>query len=211
MKYNMNNFGDNIALLRKNRGWTQTSLADRIGISPQAISKWERGIGYPDLTLIPRIAELFSVSTELLFADSKENEALRSFEKYNVSFEGCTSIQVNIGNICRVQHIYEDIEGYRISVTGDPVFLKNFKAEEINGKLVISIKNPNGSGIHWAPYDRLGFNDENLVYVFSNGQKHTLNVNDLDLCMWDGKNDQGYFVCVGRETYDDSYNWALNN
>ena len=175
MKYNMNNFGDNIALLRKNRGWTQTSLADRIGISPQAISKWERGIGYPDLTLIPRIAELFSVSTELLFADSKENVALYSFENYNEYFESCTGIQVHFGNICRVQHIYEDIEGCRISVTGDPVFLKNFRASEINSQLQLTINCPNRSGIHWLPYDRLGFKDENIICVFSNGQKDILN------------------------------------
>ena len=43
------NLGDNIRELRKNRGWTQEQLAERVGMSPQAISRWENGTTYPDL------------------------------------------------------------------------------------------------------------------------------------------------------------------
>jgi len=207
MKYNLDNFRNTLISLRKKQGWTQTALAEIIGISPQAISKWERGIGYPDVTLIPKIAEIFSVSTEVLFGEAEQVEVLLTSESYDVFFETCDVIHVKVGNICRVQHIYEEIEGCRISVTGDPAFLKNFKAEHQNGTVVINIKNPNGSELHWEPYDRKGFKGENLVCIFSNGNKRVFNINYLDLCMCDGENDQGYFVYVCRELFKYKYDF----
>lgn len=41
--YNLNQFCNIIASLRKKKGWTQTVFAEKLGISPQSISKWERG------------------------------------------------------------------------------------------------------------------------------------------------------------------------
>lgn len=41
--YNLNQFCNIIASLRKKKGWTQTVFAGKLGISPQSISKWERG------------------------------------------------------------------------------------------------------------------------------------------------------------------------
>ncbi len=45
------NIGNKIKMLRKQRGITQEQLADSIGISFQAVSKWENGIALPDITL----------------------------------------------------------------------------------------------------------------------------------------------------------------
>ncbi len=42
--YNVNNFCNIIANLRKERGWTQNMLAEKLDISPQSISKWECGV-----------------------------------------------------------------------------------------------------------------------------------------------------------------------
>ena len=70
--YELNHFGSTLLRLRKERGWTQAYLAEQIGISPQSISKWECGIGYPDVTLFPAIAALFSVPIGGLFGDTKK-------------------------------------------------------------------------------------------------------------------------------------------
>lgn len=62
----MNKISLRIADLRKMNRMTQQELADRIGVSFQTISKWETGINMPDITILPLLAELFSVSTDQL-------------------------------------------------------------------------------------------------------------------------------------------------
>ncbi len=61
------NIGENIKRLRTDAGLTQRALAYKLQISIQAVSKWEQSRSYPDITLLPRIAELFSVSIDKLF------------------------------------------------------------------------------------------------------------------------------------------------
>lgn len=54
--------------LRKKKGWTQQNLADQISVSDKAVSKWERGIGCPDITLIGDLAEVLEVSISEILA-----------------------------------------------------------------------------------------------------------------------------------------------
>lgn len=57
---------ENIKTLRMERGMSQKELANRLLLSPQAISRWESGQAYPDIEILPRIAELFDVSIDTL-------------------------------------------------------------------------------------------------------------------------------------------------
>ena len=50
--------------LRLERGWTQRQAAELLGVSAQAVSKWERGQGCPDVGMLPRLAKIFGVSVE---------------------------------------------------------------------------------------------------------------------------------------------------
>jgi len=59
--------GNKIKELRKQRGITQEQLADSIGVSFQAVSKWENNISLPDITLAPALASYFGVSMDELF------------------------------------------------------------------------------------------------------------------------------------------------
>ncbi|MBE6639845.1 MAG: helix-turn-helix transcriptional regulator [Ruminococcaceae bacterium] len=59
--------GKNIKKLRIKAGLTQRALAFELQVSIQAVSKWEQGRSYPDLTLLPQIANLFSVTIDRLF------------------------------------------------------------------------------------------------------------------------------------------------
>ena len=61
------NIGNKIRELRKQRGITQEQLAESIGISFQAVSKWENNIALPDITLAPVLASYFGVSMDELF------------------------------------------------------------------------------------------------------------------------------------------------
>lgn len=61
--------GKQIAALRKERGIKQEELAGYVGVTAQAVSKWENG-GVPDTELIPKIADFFGVSIDALFGRS---------------------------------------------------------------------------------------------------------------------------------------------
>ncbi len=58
--------GENLKRQRKLRELTQEQLADILGVSFQSVSKWERGEGYPDIELLPTIAEYFGITTDEL-------------------------------------------------------------------------------------------------------------------------------------------------
>ena len=63
--------GNKLKELRRNRDLTQEEVATHIGISYQAISKWERGDGYPDITMLPTLANYFGVSVDELIGMDK--------------------------------------------------------------------------------------------------------------------------------------------
>ena len=67
MKYDFSRLGDNIAVLRRSAGLTQELLADRLGVTSQAVSKWERQLSCPDVSLLPAMADVFGVAIDELF------------------------------------------------------------------------------------------------------------------------------------------------
>lgn len=71
--------GEKIKSLRKQRDISQEVLADYLGVTFQAVSKWETGTAMPDVALIPAIASFFGVSTDELF-DYNRLEAQRKVE-----------------------------------------------------------------------------------------------------------------------------------
>ena len=104
----MNTIGQNIAYFRKQKNMTQEELAEKIGVTAQAISKWENESGMPDLSQIVPLAHVFGVSTDTLLGtgDIKKNEDVSEIlrraqskltfpltiecltDKYNVLLEG---------------------------------------------------------------------------------------------------------------------------
>ena len=76
----MEHIGTKIKELRKKNDLTQEKLADYLGVSFQAISKWETGAASPDLALIVPIAKLFDVSTDELLGLDREKDEPRKKE-----------------------------------------------------------------------------------------------------------------------------------
>lgn len=58
------NFPEKLQKLRKGRGWSQEELANRITVSRQAVSKWELGLGYPDVSLINDLSSILGVDAK---------------------------------------------------------------------------------------------------------------------------------------------------
>lgn len=76
----MTSFGETVRALRLERNLTQEQLSGALNISPQAVSKWERGQALPDLPLIPALARALNVPADALFGmddAAREIEALR--------------------------------------------------------------------------------------------------------------------------------------
>ena len=67
--------GTMIAELRKQHGMTQLELAEKMGVTDKAVSKWERDLSCPDINSIPNLAEILGVSVEELMQIKKEGEA----------------------------------------------------------------------------------------------------------------------------------------
>ena len=67
--------GEKLRLLRRKNHVTQDRLADYLGVTPQAVSRWESGICYPDMETLPHIADFFSVTMDELFSyDGQQTE-----------------------------------------------------------------------------------------------------------------------------------------
>ena len=60
--------GAYLASLRKAAGMTQQDAADRLGVSNKTVSKWESGGGFPDITVLPALAELYGVTADDILA-----------------------------------------------------------------------------------------------------------------------------------------------
>ncbi len=74
---------NNIKRLRRERNLTQDDIATELGISYQAVSRWETGASYPDVELLPMLAAIFGVSMDVLFGldEAKEGETIRQYIK----------------------------------------------------------------------------------------------------------------------------------
>lgn len=73
--------GSRIAEARKQKGYTQEEFSDMLGVSPQAVSKWENDLSCPDIMLLPKIAQIFEITTdELLTGIAPKKEEAQNEE-----------------------------------------------------------------------------------------------------------------------------------
>ena len=68
----METIGKRISMLRKEKELKQDELAEILGVSPQAVSKWENDVTCPDISLLPKIADTFGVSIDALFREESK-------------------------------------------------------------------------------------------------------------------------------------------
>lgn len=86
--------GEVISKLRKEKGLTQEQLANFVGVSTPAVSKWESGISYPDITMLPTLARFFTITIDELLnynnmlSEEEENKIfLKCQEEFQVDIE----------------------------------------------------------------------------------------------------------------------------
>lgn len=92
---NPEKIGSLIFQLRKEKNLTQKQLGEKLGLSDKTISKWERGLGCPDISLLRDISKIFNVNIEkILLGDLQEND-INGGNMKRIKFYACP----NCGNV----------------------------------------------------------------------------------------------------------------
>lgn len=149
--------GANIRALRQHGGMTQEQVAARLGVTYQAVSKWENETNTPDIALLPQIAELFGVTIDALFSREGlpdlelplEDDGvirvvqLRGREVLRVTPRMSPDdppIEIAFPRNCndRTQYFKVEVQGHVIadgSINGDVVAQQSVQCAEINGNV----------------------------------------------------------------------------
>ena len=107
-------FGKYIRTLRTEHGMTQAALAAQLHVTDKAVSKWERDLSYPDISLFPRLAEVLGVSVgELISAADDGGEPEQLTQIYRVSHDIRTPIHIIIGCTDLVERYADDPDNRR--------------------------------------------------------------------------------------------------
>jgi transcriptional regulator with XRE-family HTH domain len=80
---NKETFGQRFQRLRKQKGLTQEQIAEKVNISPQAVSKWENDLTAPDINILLELSEILGVTVDILLGKVNEVETTFSNEKPN--------------------------------------------------------------------------------------------------------------------------------
>lgn len=149
--------GSNIKYLRQQNNITQDQLAEHLGVSYQAVSKWETNVNAPDISMLPKLAKYFSVSLDTLFSENistvaevfeeiQDDDVIRIVQlrgkqilKINrILSQDNPPIEIAFPRNCndRTQYFKVEIYGHVIadgSINGDIVYHKSLQCSEING------------------------------------------------------------------------------
>ena len=82
------NIGEIISSLRKEKGMTQTDLAEKMNVTDKAVSKWERNLSCPDVNSIPKLAEVLGTTVEELLNAQTKKEDNKINEIINIALIG---------------------------------------------------------------------------------------------------------------------------
>lgn len=109
-------FGEKLIRLRKIKGITQDELAAIIGVSRQAVYKWENGKSYPEVTKLLEIKNLFNVSIDNLLDESFEIELPKKKRKKRLSEETKREIELQIEKELLYSAATENVENVNESI-----------------------------------------------------------------------------------------------
>lgn len=96
---NKKSFGTFICQRRKDLGMTQKEFAQRLFVTDSAVSKWERGLAYPDITLLQSICQVLQCSEKELLSSSEDAEGRRS-EQLAKNTSGCPGTTGSANTLC---------------------------------------------------------------------------------------------------------------
>lgn len=112
MNMNMKSVGNQIAILRKAKGMTQNDLGERLGVTFQAVSKWERGETLPDTAILVDLANALGTTTDFILNGGEKAMAYNGKITVSDTIDGIQCLE-NMGKLLGKQNII-----YRHAVRG---------------------------------------------------------------------------------------------
>lgn len=151
--------GKLILSLRKEKGWTQKQLADKMNLSDRTISKWERGLGCPDVSLLPELSEVLEMNIERILTGNMQSNEKDGGNMRRIKFYTCPAC----GNIVTATGEPEvSCCGRKLeALLPKPEDTEHFiRVEEMDGELYITFshdmkKEHYINFIAYADYDRM--------------------------------------------------------
>ena len=166
-----------IYALRKKNGYTQSKLAELLSVSDKAISKWESGVGFPDITLLPVLASVFGTTVDYLLFNGKRGITIAG----NLLVDNLSIIDgyPERGRLCNVLSTDKAVGGCAANTTIDlavmdknlPVSALGCIGDDENGRFIItnlSVKGIDTSGIKVLKDEPTSF-----CSVMSDGKERT--------------------------------------
>lgn len=140
-KNNMETFGTRLSNLRKQHDMTQNDLAEKLNISPQAVSKWENDLTDPDISTLIKISDIFDVSIdELLGKPSRQGLIVEQSDKkdlnkllFKISIDSTSGDKIRINLPIAVIKTLIDVGG------SDKVFNGNEALKNIDFKQLLAL------------------------------------------------------------------------
>ena len=101
--------GSFIRFLRKQNQMTQAQLADRVGVTDKAVSKWERDVSYPDIAIFPKLADIFGITVnDLLRECTDDGQPSRLLRVYEMSHDIRTPLHIILGCVDMAETYHAD-------------------------------------------------------------------------------------------------------
>ena len=138
--FNMEKVGRKIAELRKGHNMTQLELADKIGISFQAVSNWERGNSMPDISKLPELASLFDVTIDELLGEKSEfvESAVKGDIKEYLEHNDISSEEIlKVAPVLKPDQVDVIYESKKMNDLQEIAFLLPFLSEDMVNRLAI--------------------------------------------------------------------------
>lgn len=104
--------GTTISTLRKNQGMTQLELAQQMGVTDKAVSKWERDLACPDVNSLPKLAQLLGVSVDELMQVKTGSQESGQMQTRELAELICRAVALAMGVAVIVLSVLKQIDLY---------------------------------------------------------------------------------------------------
>ena len=107
-----NTLGTKIASLRRQKGMTQLELAQQLGVTDKAVSKWERDLACPDIHSLPRLAQILQVTVEELMCEAVAQPVPKEKETLGLKLLVFRAVALGMGIALAVLSLLRQVDVY---------------------------------------------------------------------------------------------------